>query len=28
LGVGIEFTEISESDLQYLYETMKEYHEG
>ena len=28
LGVGIEFTEISEGDLQYLYETMKEYHEG
>ena len=27
LGVGIEFTEISEGDLQYLYETMKEYHE-
>ena len=27
LGVGIEFTEISEADLQYLYETMKEYHE-
>ena len=26
LGVGIEFTEISEGDLQYLYETMKEYH--
>src|SRR5210317_521682 len=28
LGVGIEFTEISESDLQYLYEIMKEYREG
>ena len=28
LGVGIEFTEISEGDLQYLYEMMKEYHEG
>jgi hypothetical protein len=28
LGVGIEFTEISEGDLQYLYETMKEYQEG
>ena len=28
LGVGIEFTEISEGDLQYLYETMKDYHEG
>ena len=26
LGVGIEFTEISEGDLQYLYETMKEYY--
>jgi hypothetical protein len=26
LGVGIEFTEISEADLQYLCETMKEYH--
>ena len=28
LGVGIEFTEISEGDLQYLYEIMKEYHQG
>lgn len=28
LGVGIEFTEISESDLQYLYEIMKEHREG
>jgi len=28
LGVGIEFTEISEGDLQYLYETMKEYQDG
>ncbi len=28
LGVGIEFTEISEGDLQYLYEIMKEYQEG
>jgi len=28
LGVGIEFREISESDLQYLYEIMKEYREG
>jgi Tfp pilus assembly protein PilZ len=28
LGVGMEFTEISEGDLQYLYETMKEYQNG
>ena len=27
LGIGIEFTEISESDLQYLYEIMKEYQQ-
>ena len=25
LGVGIQFTEISESDLEYLQEVMKEY---
>ena len=27
LGVGIEFTEISESDLEYLHEVMQEYQE-
>jgi hypothetical protein len=26
VGVGTQFTEISEADLQYLCETMKEYH--
>ena len=28
LGVEIEFTEISEGDLQYLFEITKEYQEG
>jgi Tfp pilus assembly protein PilZ len=27
LGIGIEFTDISESDLQYLYEIMNEYQQ-
>ena len=27
LGIGIKFTEISESDQEYLQEVMKEYHQ-